>query len=31
MKLVDVAETKKEEYLKSKIDEFAPNGKIKNI
>jgi len=31
MKLVDVAETKKKEYLKSKIDELAPNSKIKNI
>jgi hypothetical protein len=31
MKLIDVAETKKKEYLKSKIDELAPNSKIKKI
>ena len=31
MKLVDISGTKKEEYLKAKIDELETNSKIKNI
>ena len=31
MKLTDIRGTKKEEYLKAKIEELATNGKIKNI